>query len=103
MPALGVVMWKQKPFVNLYQRTLEKHNLKMKSYVAVQKKLLSIIYTLWKKGEMFDENYGDITYDVEVEHSSRVSFAEAEQNSPGQAKATQGIQPSTNRRLHPLG
>ncbi len=103
MPALCLVKYRVKPFINLFERTLAKHNIKMKSYVAVQKKLLSIIYTLWKKGEMFDENYGDTTYDVEVEHSSRVSFAEAEQNSPGQAKATQGIQPSTNRRLHPLG
>ena len=49
MPALGVVMWKQKPFVNLYQRTLEKHNLKMKSYVAIQKKLLTVIYACGKR------------------------------------------------------
>lgn len=57
MPALGVVMWEQKPFFNLYQRTLEKHNLKMKSYVAVQKKLLVVIYALWKKNEDYDNNY----------------------------------------------
>lgn len=30
----------------------------MKSYVAVQKKMLTIIYALWKKNEAFEENYG---------------------------------------------
>jgi len=29
----------------------------MKAYVAVQKKLLVFIYTLWKKNEAFDENH----------------------------------------------
>lgn len=29
----------------------------MKSYVAVQKKLLTIIYAIWKKNEPFDESY----------------------------------------------
>lgn len=57
MPALGVVRWEQTPFLNLYVRTLEKHNLKMKSYVAVQKKLLVVIYALWKKNEEYNNNY----------------------------------------------
>lgn len=57
MPALGVVRWEQTPFLNLYERTLEKHNFKMKSYVAVQKKLLVVIYALWKKNEEYDNNY----------------------------------------------
>ena len=29
----------------------------MKANVAVQRKLLVLIYTLWKKNERFDENY----------------------------------------------
>ena len=57
MPALSVVRWEQTPFLNLFERTLEKHNLKMKSYVAVQKKLLVVIYALWKKNEEYDNNY----------------------------------------------
>lgn len=60
MPSLGVVMWKQTPFLNLYHRTLEKHNLKMKSYVAVQKKLLVVIYALWKKNEEYDNNFATL-------------------------------------------
>jgi len=57
MPAFSAVTWKQKPFIDLYNRTFEKHGIKMKSYVAVQKKLLIIIYALWKSGEAFDENH----------------------------------------------
>ncbi len=57
MPALSVVRWEQTPFLNLFERTLEKHKLKMKSYVAVQKKLLVVIYALWKKNEEYDNNY----------------------------------------------
>lgn len=68
MPAFNVVRYKVAPFIQLYGRTIEKHHLKMKSYVAVQKKILVIIYSLWKKGEPFDENYNNTTGDVEVAH-----------------------------------
>jgi len=80
LPALCVVKNNEKIFRNLYERTVDKHGIKMKSYVAVQKKLLSIIYTLWKKNEKFDEDYqfNNTTGDVEAVHSSRHSFAEAE-------------------------
>lgn len=54
MPALSVVTHKQKPFSDLFERTFEKNRIKMKGYVAVQKKLLLIIYTLWKNNEAFD-------------------------------------------------
>ncbi len=79
LPALCVVKNNEKIFKELYERTVGKHGIKMKSYVAVQKKLLSIIYTLWKKNEKFDENYQykNTTRDEEVVHSSRHSFAEA--------------------------
>jgi hypothetical protein len=51
----------------------------MKSYVAVQKKLLVLIYALWKKGDAFDPAYHLInaTAEKETEQSSQVSFAEA--------------------------
>jgi transposase len=57
MPAFNMVKYKQTPFVDLYKRTFEKHGLKMKSYVAVQKKLLVIIYALWKNNTAYDINY----------------------------------------------
>jgi len=57
LPALSVVRYEQHPFVDLYDRVYERSKIKMKGYVAVQKKLLTIIYALWKKNEAFDENY----------------------------------------------
>ncbi len=49
MPALNMVRCDIKIFRDLYESTLEKHGIKMKSFVAIQKKLLCLIYTLWKK------------------------------------------------------
>jgi transposase len=57
MPALNVVRYEQHPFDDLYNRVFERSKIKMKGYVAVQKKLLTIIYALWKKNEAFDANY----------------------------------------------
>lgn len=59
MPSLCMVTHKVKPFKDLFDRTFAKHGIKMKSYVAIQKKILAIIYTLWKKNEKFDENYSN--------------------------------------------
>lgn len=56
MSALSTVTCQQKPFVDLYNRVYSKTNIKMKGYVAVQKKLLMLIYTLWKKNEEFNPN-----------------------------------------------
>ena len=53
MSSLRVVRFDQKPFVDLYNRVNDKTGIKMKGYVAVQKKLLVYIYTLWKKNETY--------------------------------------------------
>jgi len=68
MPAFGVVKAKQTVFYNLYCRTFEKHKIKMKSYVAVQKKLLTTIYALWKKDEAFDNNYQYAEQEIKTEN-----------------------------------
>jgi transposase len=57
MPAFCVVSCEQQPFVGLFNRTFERHGQKMKSYVAVQKKLLVIIYALWKNNSAYELNY----------------------------------------------
>lgn len=54
MPAFCTITWKQKPFIELFNRVYEKTGIKMKAYVAVQKKILVMIYTLWKKDEAFN-------------------------------------------------
>lgn len=77
MPALNVVRYKVKKFDIFFERNLQRHGIKMKSYVAVQKKLLTTIYALWKKGEKFDPEYDlkNTTRDVEAVQSSRPNFA----------------------------
>jgi len=41
----------------LYDRIFERTKIKMKAYVAIQRKLLIMIYTLFKNNEAFDSNY----------------------------------------------
>lgn len=53
MPAFNVVTHEVYPFKQLYDRVFERTKQKMKAYVAVQRKLLITIYTLWKKEEKF--------------------------------------------------
>jgi transposase len=42
---------------DLYERIEAKSGIKMKGYTAVQRKLLVLIYILWKNDEEFDINY----------------------------------------------
>ena len=56
-PALNVVRYEVKTFSNLYHRVFDRTKIKMKGYVAVQRKLLCLIYTLWKKNQAFNPNY----------------------------------------------
>ena len=58
MAAWGVVRNKSGTFPSLYQRVYDRTGIKMKGYVAVQRKLLSIIYALWKNDEAFDPTFG---------------------------------------------
>lgn len=48
MPSLCVVTSNEPVFRSLYERVYERTKVKMKGYVAVQRKLLCIIYALWK-------------------------------------------------------
>jgi transposase len=57
LPALNVVKYKVAPFVGLFNRLFERTKVKMKAYVAIQRKLLVLIYTLWKRNEPFQKNY----------------------------------------------
>ena len=57
-PALNVVRFKVPAFLALYERLSPRHGkLKMKTYVAIQKKLLVLIYTLWKNDAVYDPDY----------------------------------------------
>ncbi len=98
-PAFNMIKYDVGSFKNLYDRIHEKTKIKMKGYTAVQKKLLVIIYTLWKKDQVFNNNI--------AEHKSGVvepvpSFAstpqELEKISPDTARAKQDRHPSKDRR-----
>ena len=41
----------------LFVRLVSKHGIKMKAVVAVQRKILELIYILWKKDEAYDPDY----------------------------------------------
>jgi len=77
MPAFNMIKFNQKPFIGLYKRTFEKHGLKMKSYVAVQKKLLVLIYTLWKNNSAYDIDYKN-QYTRELEQALPLGLASIE-------------------------
>lgn len=53
MPALIVVKRQGGVFKQLYQRVFARTGIKMKGYVAVQRKLLQLIYHLWKTNQPF--------------------------------------------------
>ena len=57
MASLSSVNSNEMIFKNLYERVVERTGIKMKGYVAVQRKLLVLIYTLWKNDMKFDPNY----------------------------------------------
>ncbi len=52
-PSLSAVQHEEH-FTNFYNRLYERQKIKMKSYVAVQRKLLILIYTLWKNNEVYN-------------------------------------------------
>jgi hypothetical protein len=74
MPAFNVIRYHVTPSLQLFDRTMENHHTKMKSYVAVQKKILVIIYSLWKNNEVFDEKHykDNTTKDEELVQTSRL-------------------------------
>ncbi len=59
MPAFNVVSYGEPIFCNLYNRVYNRTKIKMKAYVAVQRELLCMIYTLWKKNEKYVRNYNE--------------------------------------------
>jgi transposase len=75
LPAFNVVRLRQKPFADLYNRIYETTKVKMKAYTAVQKKLLILVYTLWKKDEAYDPFYG---YKSSGEKELALSFVNIE-------------------------
>jgi transposase len=56
LPALSAIRHDLR-FKAVFVRLVSKHGIKMKAVVAVQKKILEMIYTLWKTDAEYDRNY----------------------------------------------
>lgn len=56
MPALTAIRSDER-FKAIFARLVSKHGVKMKAAVAVQRKLLEMIYTLYKRNECYDKEY----------------------------------------------
>ena len=56
MPALTAIRHDDR-FKAVYARLVAKHGIKMKAAVAVQRKLLELIYTIYKTQVPYDKNY----------------------------------------------
>ena len=56
MPALTAIGHNER-FKAIFTRLVSRHGIKMKAAVAVQRKLLELMYTLYKKQEKYDKDY----------------------------------------------
>lgn len=65
MPALTAIRHNQQHKA-VFARLVSKHGIKMKAVVAVQRKILGLIYTIYKTDKCFDSNYSKIEVENEV-------------------------------------
>ena len=56
LPALAAIRHNER-FKAIFVRLVSKHGIKMKAAVAIQRRLLEMIYTLYKTNKLFDKNY----------------------------------------------
>lgn len=56
LPGLTAVRWDDN-FRDMYARIVSKHGIKMKALVAVQRKLLEMVYTIFKNKCTYDKEY----------------------------------------------
>jgi transposase len=56
MPALTAIRNDER-FKAIFVRLVSKHGIKMKATVAVQRKILEMIYTIWKTDKPYDKEY----------------------------------------------
>lgn len=57
LPAFNAVRFGEPTCQALFERVFGRTQIKMKAYVAVQKKLLSLCYAIWKNDTTYDPNY----------------------------------------------
>lgn len=69
LPALAAIRHDER-FKAIFVRLVSKHGIKMKAAVAVQRKLLEMMFTLFKKQTAYDKNY--FKKKAEIEESTGV-------------------------------
>jgi transposase len=89
MPSLVSVRLKEPVLYNLYQRVHERTGIKMKGYVAVQKKLLVLIYHIWKNNKAFQSDYSKTFGEKESKSLFPFGFGETIKESSPDKRATQ--------------
>lgn len=119
MPAFSAVKHKEPVCMDLFERTLERHGIKMKSYVAVQKKLLLLIYSLYTKDVEYNPQHYKMLQkgntksignmkEEDIQGKEQVSFSGGREkpgitkNSPNKG-ATQDRHPMNDHSLPSLG
>jgi len=111
-PAFNTVRLKVGPFKNLYERVYERSKIKMKAYTAVQKKLLVMVFVLWKNDQSFNPDYQDkVSRDAKPEPSLASASKKqlitkinpiVKKVALAKTKATQDKHPSKHRRMPSL-
>ena len=81
MPSFTVTKY-EPHFRLLYERVFDRTKIKMKGYVAVQKKVLILIYTLWKNDLEYNPNYNIISGNDEPKLLFSVGFEESVKKVP---------------------
>ena len=56
LPALAAIRCDER-YKTIFTRLVSKHGIKMKATVAIQRKLLELIFTLFKSTQPYDKNY----------------------------------------------
>lgn len=56
LPALCAIRYDER-FKAIFARLVSKHGIKMKAVVAIQRKILEMMFTLYKTGSVYDKNY----------------------------------------------
>ena len=89
MPSLVAVRHKEPVLYYLYQRVYERTGIKMKGYVAVQKKLLVLVYHIWKSDRPFQRDYSKTFGEEESKLLFPLGFTETIKESSPNKRATQ--------------
>lgn len=101
-PVFNMIKYEVSVFKNLYQRVYDRSKLKMKAYTAVQKKLLTTIYALWKNDQEFVDKTEQTSRDAEQEPSLASAPKERKKLALAKSRAKQDRHPSTHRRMPSL-